>query len=278
MPGTNTWAGASEARDRPCAPPSISTPPASRTSIPVSATRSTPRTLAPKSIEAEAAVADQHQASQGHRQPRHVGAEEGVHGVAGGGGEETVDADLHAVVADQREQRGADADRAAEAAGDVRVEGAAAGDMAAHGGGSRRRRRRESARPADSRRALRCRPAGGRAGDPAMTSVSGAAAETAKRRCRRCRGSRSGVWPRRTTRPHSGRPAVIHGREPFWRRRERVRWWGSQVRGRPGGAGVGRPAGRPRGARGWRAPGAVDLKLGFRNVTCRWASGDLRRR
>ncbi len=48
-----------------------------------------------------------------------------MQGVAGRGGEQAVDADLHAVVADQGQQGGADADRAAQAPGDVGVEGAA---------------------------------------------------------------------------------------------------------------------------------------------------------
>ncbi len=52
---------------------------------------------------AEAAVADEEQSGQGDGQPGGVGADEGVQGVPGGGGEQAVDPDLHAVVADQRQ-------------------------------------------------------------------------------------------------------------------------------------------------------------------------------
>ncbi|EFO98456.1 hypothetical protein CRE_10789 [Caenorhabditis remanei] len=57
--------------------------------------------------------------------------------------EETVDADLHRVVRDERDERGADADGAAEALRDVGVEGARVGDVAAHGGVADREHRED---------------------------------------------------------------------------------------------------------------------------------------
>ncbi len=83
---------------------------------------------------AVAEVPDEDEPGERDRQPGDLHPEQGERGVLARAAEQPVDADLHAVVPEHRQQRRAHPGGAAEAAGDVGVEAAAVADVAAHRG------------------------------------------------------------------------------------------------------------------------------------------------